>query len=349
MNKGCKIESIGIKLPQKEWATAEIEKEAVSPKSLKLELLTGISSRRICGKDEDSLTLAVDAVKDCLKYSLLKADEIEMIINCSISKYVNGLSHRYEPALSLLIKEKIGNKNALNFDISNACAGMLTGVHIANNFIRQGVVKNCLVVSGECISSLCKNALKKVDSIQHPELASLTIGDAGAAVILTKSNSFEDRIWVSKMTTLSYFSDLCTGYQDTLQPGAIMQTDMKKIHQVSLENVSHAIEKVLKIAELEFDDIDCIIPHQTAKISILSGIKTQTKYFRQKPKHVVINLEQTGNTASTTHFIALYQYLQNKKLKKKSNILLLSFASGLVIGSVIFPVNEIINRYGNSN
>lgn len=349
MKHGCTIESIGVKLPEKKWSTNEIERELKLSGKLKLELLTGISNRRVCNEFEDSLSLAVDAVHDCLKYSEIKAHDIEMIINCSISKYVNGLSHCYEPALSLLVKDKIGNKKALNFDVSNACAGMLTGVHIANNFIARGVVSNCLVVSGECITNLGKSAINRVDSIQHPEVASLTVGDAGAAVILTRTDSPEDSLKVSEMTTLSRYSNLCTGYQNTWQPGASMYTNMKKIHEVSLENVPAAVENALFKAGIKFGDIDFFIPHQTAKISILSGIKILTKYFKQKPKEVVINLAQTGNTASTTHFVALYQYLQNKRFKQGDNVLLLSFASGLVIGSVIFSVNNILNRYGNSN
>jgi len=349
MNYGCKIESIGIKLPNKQWSTKDIEKELKLPNKLKLELLTGITNRRVCSEFEDSLSLAVDAVHDCLKYSEFRAEDIEMIINCSISKYVNGLSHCYEPALSLLIKDKIGNKKALNFDVSNACAGMLTGVHIAKNFIARGVVENCLVVSGECITNLGNSALNKVDSIQHPEVASLTVGDAGAAVILAQSDSIEESLLVSEMTTLSRYSNLCTGFQNTKQPGAIMYTNMKKIHEVSLENMPAAVENVIDKAGITFGDIDFFIPHQTAKISILSGIKILSKYFKQKPKKVVINLAQTGNTASTTHFVALYQYLQKKRFKKGNNVLLMSFASGLVIGSVIFSVNNILNRYGNTN
>ncbi len=349
MKYGTTIESIGIKLPEKEWSTKEIERELNLPGKFKLELLTGIKSRRICSENEDSYSLAVNAVQDCLKYSEIKAADIEMIINCSISKYVNGLSHCYEPALSLLIKDKIGNKKALSFDISNACAGMLTGVHIANNFISRGAVKNCLIVSGECISSLGKNAMKSVDSIQHPELASLTVGDAGAAVILSCTSSPHESIRISEMTTLSRYSHLCTGYQNTEYPGATMYTDMKNIHQISLDNLPAAVENALDKAGLSFADIDYFIPHQTAKISILSGIKILSNYFKQKPKEVVINLAQTGNTASTTHFVALYQYLQKKKFKQGDNVLLLSFASGLVIGSVIFSVSKIVNRYGNCN
>ncbi len=349
MIAGCKIESIGVKLPEKKVTTSEITGQLKLLKPLKFELLTGIYSRRVCSDKEDSLTLAIDAANDCLNHSKYNPEDIEMIISCSISKYVNGLNHCYEPPLSLIIKERIGIKNALNFDISNACAGMITGVHIAKNFISRGSVKNCMVVSGEYITSLSKNAIKNIDSTLNTELASLTVGDAGAAVILTNTATMDDTISVSEMVTLSRYSNLCTAFQSTKQPGGVMNTRMKEIHDVSIENAPAIIENALKKAGLRMSQIDHLIPHQTAKHSIQMGAISFEKYFGEKPANVILNLEENGNTASTTHFTTIYRCLEEKLFRKRDKIMLLSFASGLVIGVVIFTINDIIDSYGNNN
>lgn len=349
MIRGSKIESIGVKLPDKSVSTTEIVNQLKLTKPLKLELLTGISKRRVCNKNEDSLTLAVDAALDCLKHSKIEAKEIDMVISCSISKYLNGLNYSYEPALSMLIKQKLGIKKALNFDVSNACAGMVTGVHIANNFISRGVVKNCLVVSGEYITSLYKNGIQNINSLKHSELASLTVGDAGAAVILTGTEKKEEAFSISKMVTLGQYSHLCLAHQSVNQPGGVMKTQMKKIHEVSIENAPPIIEDALQKAGLKMHQINYLIPHQTAKYSIQSGEKHFAKWFKEKPGNVVINLADTGNTASTTHFATLYKCLNEKRFKKGDKIMLLSFASGLVIGVIIFTINSLIDCYGNNN
>ena len=346
---GCKIESIGVKLPAKKVTSSEITDQLKLLKPLKFELLTGIYSRRVCSDKEDSLTLAIDAANDALSHSRIKPEDIEMIISCSISKYVNGLNHFYEPPLSLLIKERIGNKTAINFDISNACAGMITGLHIARNFISGGRVKNCLVVSGEYITSLCMNAVKNINSPLSGELASLTLGDSGAAIILTDTVTTEDAISVSEIVTLSRYSHLCNGFQSIKQPGGVMTTKMKEIHDVSIENAPVIIEKALKKAGLRMSQIDHLIPHQTAKRSIQTGAMSFEKYFREKPANIILNLSEAGNTASTTHFTTLYKCLHEKIFRKGEKIMLLSFASGLVIGVVIFTINDIIDSYGNNN
>ncbi|HPF02291.1 MAG TPA: hypothetical protein PLE95_03735, partial [Bacteroidales bacterium] len=61
MNLGCKIESIGVRLPEKTVTTFEIVNRLRKSKPFKLELITGISERRVCSDNEDTLSLALDA------------------------------------------------------------------------------------------------------------------------------------------------------------------------------------------------------------------------------------------------------------------------------------------------
>ncbi len=107
---------------------------------------------------------------------------LDVVISCSISKFRDGLNQWLEPTMSGAIAEAIGATNAMTFDLTNACAGMLSGVMVLNNWIRQGSVERGLVVSGEYISQLGKNAARHVHGIMSRELASLTLGDAGRGI-----------------------------------------------------------------------------------------------------------------------------------------------------------------------
>jgi 3-oxoacyl-[acyl-carrier-protein] synthase III len=347
MDWKCRFESIGVKIPEKRVTTQEMVKTLKIPGIKKFGLLTGISERRVCSEGEDSFSLAVDAIKDCLSFSKYRAGELDMIINCSITRYKGGLSHLYEPTFSLLIKNKIGAVNAITFDISNACAGMLTGVYIAENYIRLGIIRTCLIVSGEYITNICDHALKNIKTPLNSELSSLTVGDCGAAVILERTTSDQEGLLISGFTTLSKYSNLCTGRQNRNAPGGQMKTKAKKIHQVSITDSVPIVKTALEKCGLSFNMIDYLIPHQTSRSSILSGAKQYLEYFGEKPGQLVINMKQTGNTASTTHVLALYQYLKTKQFREGDRIMLLCFASGLVIGTMIFKIGEIVKRYGN--
>ncbi len=349
MNWKSKIESIGVKVPDKKLTTRELIDKLNIPCIEKFELLTGVRERRICSPGEDSCSLAVDAAKDCLDHSVYNAEDLDMIICCSITKYNGHLIHQYEPPLSIYIKHSIGASGALNFDITNACAGMQTGIFIAEDFIRRGVVHNCMIVSGEYITNLVDHALRTVKTPFSNELASLTLGDAGAAVILDRTTNEREGIIVSGFTTLSKYSHLCIGKHGRRYAGGFMKTKAKKIHKVSISDSVPLVKEVLVKNHLTFDQIDYLIPHQTSRNSIFSGANHYAKWFGQRPGQVVINLKEFGNTASTSHFLAMYSYLNEKRFKEGDRIMLLCFASGLIIGVVLFIMNDMLKRYGNKN
>ena len=65
------------------------------------------------------------------------------------------------------------------------------------------------------------------------------------------------------------------------------------------------------------------------------------------PKNFVENVAERDNTASTTHFVALYEYLEAGRFKPGDEILLLSLASGLEVGVVIFRMDELVDHDGH--
>ena len=345
----CQIESIGVKRPARILTTSELMGKFKTPCIKKFGLLTGISERKICSAGEDSFSLAEGAAGDCLSHSKYKADQLDMIINCSITKYKDGLSHLYEPSFSALIGKNIGATRAITFDISNACAGMLTGVYIAEKFIRQGIIRTCMIVSGEYISNLCDHAINNVTTSLSSEISSLTLGDCGAAAIIERTSDERKGLIISGFTTLSKYSNLCTGRQNRNSPGGKMKTRARKIHQAAISESVPIVKEALEKCCLSLSEIKWLIPHQTSRSSIISGANHYLNCFGEKPGQIVITLKETGNTASTTHFLALYKYLNEKRFNEDDNVMLLCFASGLIIGVVIFKMNEMVYRYGSTN
>jgi 3-oxoacyl-[acyl-carrier-protein] synthase-3 len=311
--------------------------------------LTGIKERRVCMQGEDSYTLAVNAARDCLNHSRYLPKDLDMILCCSISKQKGETSYQYEPPFSLFIKDSIGAVNAINFDITNACAGMLTGVYIADTFIRRGSIRSCMVVSGEYITSMSDHAVTTIRSLLGSELASLTLGDAGAAVIVERSPDSYEGLIVTNFTTLSQYNHLCIGKQRRKYPGFFMKTNARKIHEVSISDSTCLVRDALEKNGLSLDQIDYLIPHQTSRSSIYSGVKHYSDFFGTRPGKVVVNLKEFGNTASTTHFLALYRYLNEQRFHQGDRIMLLSFASGLIIGIVIFTMNGMAWNYGRQD
>ena len=344
-----RIESIGWKIPERILTTQELMQSTRHHTHIELERLTGIHQRHVCSEGEDSYTLAVGAARDCLEHSRYSPEDMEMLINCSISRYKGGLRHQWEAPLSLSIKDAIGAHRAISFDISNACAGMMTGVFILHDFIRRGVIERGMAVSGECISNLGQNAAKQVRWVLSDQLASLTLGDAGTAVIVERTESETDQIAVAGFTTLSEHSRLCLGAPSKVGPGASMFTKSRAIHKVAISESPELLKEALDTAGFSFGDIDYVIPHQTSARAIERGAREIGERLGVQPKRVVVTVNEFGNTSSTTHFVALRKYLGEKRFKKGDTIMLISFASGLEVGVMIFPFEEILDRYGNED
>ncbi len=344
-----RFESLGLKLPERRLGTDELMASTRHHPHIDLERLTGIHERHVCSDGEDSFTLAVGAARDCLEHSGYEAHDIEMLISCSISKNKGGLHHHFEPPLSLSIKEAIGAGKALSFDLSNACAGMMSGVLVLHDFIRRGVIKRGMVVSGEYISSLGTNAAKQIRSVLSTRLASLTLGDAGAAAIVERAPEGAPAISVAGFTTLSEYSRLCLGTPSDVGPGASMTTKARTIHRAAIADSPPLLKEALDASGLDFGQIDHVIPHQTSARAIRIGSREISEELGVSPKHVVSNVLQFGNTSSTTHFVALYRYLSEGRFKKGDRIMLISFASGLEVGVVIFEMDGLVDRYGRAH
>jgi 3-oxoacyl-[acyl-carrier-protein] synthase III len=342
--------SIGLELPERRLTTDELMGRMRHQTDIDLEALTGIHERRVAGDGEDSFTLALGAARDCLARSDRGPEDVDVLVNTSITKYTGGLSHRFEPPLSLSLKEALGAPGALNFDLSNACAGMMTGVFILNDFIRRGDIECGMVVSGEYISGLSASATREVRSIASDQMASLTLGDAGAAVLVERAPEGAPGIDVAGFTTLSEHSRLCLGFPSRTGPGGTMYTNAPEIQRVAIEDSPPLLQEALRRGGLDFGEIDYLIPHQTSARAIEKGMKDLARRRGGEPQHVVSNVQNYGNTASTTHFVALYQYLQAGRFEAGDRIMLLSFASGLEVGVVIFPMyDELLKRYGHDD
>jgi 3-oxoacyl-[acyl-carrier-protein] synthase III len=347
--RGCRIESVGVRLPARRLTTKDLMSQTRHRTRIQLERLTGIHERRVVGPGENSLTLAVGAARDCLAHSLHQPADIEMLINTSITRSKGGFSQSFEPPLSLYVKQAIGASRAVSFDLSNACAGMLTGVFLLQDLIARGEISCGMVVSGEYISHLSWNAAKQIRSLFSKQLASLTLGDAGAAVIVERAPRGVPGIDVIGFTTLAEHSRLCLAFPSTVGPGAQMYTRSRTLQKVAIEDMSALVAEVIDEAGIDLGEIDYLIPHQTSSRAIRKGTEEFARRLGAKPKHVVVNLEEYGNTSSTTLFVALHKYLTEQRMHKGDRVMLLALASGIEIGIALFTIGEQVDHYGRTH
>ncbi|HZL07518.1 MAG TPA: 3-oxoacyl-ACP synthase, partial [Coriobacteriia bacterium] len=263
-----RLVGVGASVPERRLTSDELMASTEHRTDIDLERLTGVHERRIAGEGEDSFTLALGAAHDALGHAGCAAQDLDVLIVASITRYVGGLRMQLEPPLSASLKEALGAQRAMSFDLSNACAGMMTGVFILNDLIRQGRIRRGMVVSGEYISQLGRNAALEIRTIQSDQLASLTLGDAGAAAILERAPEGAPGIEVAGFTTLAEHSRLCLAFPAKIGPGVSMYSDARTLQEVGIEDTVPLLREALDQAGLAFDEIDYFIPHQTSARAI---------------------------------------------------------------------------------
>jgi 3-oxoacyl-[acyl-carrier-protein] synthase-3 len=337
----ARIAGVGRHLPATRLTTDELMASTRHRTRIDLERLTGIRERRVSAGEEDSFSLAVAAARDCLSRTPRPAASLDVVISCSITKYRDGLTQWLEPTMSGAVAEAIGATRATTFDLSNACAGMLSGVMVLANRIRQGAAERGLVVSGEYISRLGWNAARHVRNVMSRELASLTLGDAGAAILVERAPDGAGAITVAGFTTVAGHSRLCVAYGAGTEPGARMFTRSREIQRSALAVTPVLLEEVLDSAGIAFGDVDWVITHQTSARAIRKGMAHVIEAVGDAPRHdAVITVDRYGNTASTTHTVALVDLIEAGRLRAGDTVALIALASGLELGVILFTVDE---------
>jgi 3-oxoacyl-[acyl-carrier-protein] synthase III len=301
----ARLAGAGRHLPTTHLTTDELMATTRHSTHIDLERLTGIRERRVSMGDEDSYSLAIAAALNCLGKAQQSAASLDVVISCSITKFRGGLTQWLEPTMSSAVAEAIGAEKAMTFDVSNACAGMLTGVMVLNNWIRQGTVERGLVVSGEYISQLGQNAARHIRNILSKELACLTLGDAGAALLLERSPVGSGRITFAGFTTVAEHSRLCLAYPKGDDPGARMFTDSRAIQRAAISDTPVLLREVLEAEGISIHDIDHVITHQTSARAIRKGMAAARRGDHRRPvrKHRVddSHCRACRRTRSGTH------------------------------------------------
>lgn len=339
MNTLTRFESIGAYLPEGTQSTSELMASMTHPQPIDLADITGIRSRRKASFEETTLKMASEAVSQCLAASKYQPQDIEAIISCSISRTVGTRDQMYfDPSISLLIKKKMGLTNALNFDVSNACSGFISGAHFLNNLIQAGVVKNGIVVSGEQISPIAETAAKEISEPFDSQFGSLTVGDSAVAVVIDNEGSAEDHIDYIELTTCAEYSRLCIGKPSDKNSGYALytnNTEMHKNERLAMWPKFHS--KLLEMRETSFseENFDFIIQHQVGAKFVKKVNRMGEEIFGTPMPETLNVVEELGNTATTSHFVVLHQFLKSARNRQpNTKILMVPAASGLVTGAV---------------
>ena len=320
-----RIAGTGSYLPEKLLTNADIEK-LVDTNDAWIRERTGIQHRHIAKDGENTSDLALQASKKALEAASLTAQDLDLIIVCTVSP------DQVMPSCACMLQQKLGARNIMAFDLSAACSGFVYGLATADQFIRTGMYKNVLVVGAE--------VLHRYVNYKDRETCIL-FGDGAGAVIATRATKEDEGIMSCHLRADGSLGDLFVlpaggsampFTQDVLDRGdQYVRMKGREIFKHAVRTMSQVCQDALDANKMPIDDIDWVIPHQ-ANLRIIEAVGS---HFGIPPEKVVINVQTMGNTSAATVPVAFDQAVRDGRIKRGQNVLLTAFGAGLTSGSIL--------------
>ncbi len=122
--------------------------------------------------------LLQDAARRALAESGLGADQVELVIYCSVAR------GWLEPSSAAAAQEMIGARRASCFDVLEACAGWMRAVEVADSLLRTGRYRNAIILG---VEAGLQDSLLPPDSetdFGDEHLAGFTLGEAATAMVV---------------------------------------------------------------------------------------------------------------------------------------------------------------------
>ena len=285
---------------------------------------TGIRERRIA-VDMQAIDVALPAAQQALDNAGRKAEDIDLIIACTVTP------DSFTPTLGCILQDKLGAKHAFAFDLSAACSGFVYATDVADSYLRCGKAKCVLVVCAEVLSHLIDYTDRTVCCL---------FGDGAGAAVYEWSDTEDGILSTYMRSDAKHGGALFAPAFAAENPLAVprenktshyLHMDGKTVFRFTAHAVPDAIDGVLHKANMDISHVDWIVPHQ-ANARILDMV---IRRYGLPAEKVYSNLDRVGNTSSASVPICLDEMWQQGMLKRGQTVIFVGFGGGLTYGAVL--------------
>jgi 3-oxoacyl-[acyl-carrier-protein] synthase III len=276
---------------------------------------TGIRERRI--SHVPLMDLAYVSAMRALAAAGLDPAAVELIVvgSCSYDDQV--------PNQASGLQVRLGAKTAASMDVNTACTSFLYSLSTANALIRNGTVRNALVIGGEVITTYMDWRNRGV---------AVLFGDGCAAVVL-EATEREEGLLAEKLGCDSDARGtlVVEGMGSRYANSGRMIGDTNwifegpEIFKRAVLGMSGACADVLAARRITADDVNLVIPHQ-ANRRIIDAVAKRAGVPMER---VFVNVERYGNMSAGTVPVALVEALESGRVRPHDLLLMPAFGAGL--------------------
>ena len=306
---GAKIIGWGTALPEKVVTNDDLSKTMDTSDEWILER-TGIERRHIGGS---TASLSIESGRKAIEMAGIDPLSIDALVLSTTTP------DRTVPATSAAVQHGLGLRCGA-FDVNAACSGFVYALITGHGLIAMGM-RRILVIGTDTLS--------RITDWTDRNTAILFADGSGAAVIEATTGPGQ---------LLGWDFDADGSLEELLyaEIGGTLHMEGKEVFRRAVRIMVDSAEKSIKAAGLTTNEISLVVPHQ-ANIRIIEAACKRLDISMDK---AAIVLHETGNTSSASIPLALFDAVDNSRVKTGDNILLVGFGAGMTAASAVIKWNQ---------
>ena len=330
---GAFIRAVSYYLPEETLTNEALAAEFPEWDVDKVYNKVGVRTRHLAGKAETAGDLAEKAARELFDEYGIDPGTIDFLLLCTQSP------DHFLPSTACILQDRLGIPTSAGaFDYDLGCSGCIYGMAMAKGLIAAGLASNVLLLTAETYTKYL-----------HPQDKSnkTIFGDGAAACLISKEKGLAEIGDFVLGTDGSGAANLMVRTGAARQPektGAFTTDDDghfnyedylymngSAIFNFTLETVPPLMKSLLAKSGLEKADVDYYVFHQANKY-MLSTIRKVCGIPADK---FYVNLEETGNTVSSTIMIGLKDCLEKGTIVPGMKVMVCGFGVGLSYGAAM--------------
>lgn len=331
-----RVASAGCFLPGTPVSTERVEARiaAASP-NLRLrrgllQALTGIQSRHYLPEDMQASDLAAQAATRALRSAGATCGDVDLLVWGSASQDL------VEPATAHIVAAKLGLDCPV-FDVKNACNSFLNALQVAAALLVTRSYRTALVVTGESPSRAIRWSIDDQASFLL-SVPGYTMGDAGAAVLLTYDEACEGIFFQEHRAWSRHWSIATLPGGGSMHPRGDEWTyfggDGMRLREAFMSIGPGLFHDTLAATKLRYEDFEAIFCHQvTLPFLELFCAETGLPFERLQ-----VTVPHLGNIASATLPLQLALALDSGRVQCGDRVMLAGLAGGLSMGVMLMTL-----------
>lgn len=229
-----------------------------------LERLAGVRERHWFPADADFTDGAVEAGRLALTQGGVAAEQVGIVINASVTR------PHLEPGISAKVHAELGlPRNCMDFDVTNACLGVVNSMQIAGTMIDAGQIEYALIVASEGSRQMQESTIDRLNAggatkaAVKQAFATMTLGSGAVGMVLGPADRHPEghRVIGGITRAGTEHHKLCVGSMEG------MRTEATKLFHEGIDLATAAYEEA-NADGWDWKGMDWYVTHQTSTAHI---------------------------------------------------------------------------------